>query len=117
MASETETLVNELTSLFIESQSFHDFFLLKKENVALSFHDFVEIHDSNEKGDGYPEYVVAEFYGGLNGSGQWTNYLKAISELFNIISWDYRVWLVDLSNDCLDDVFYLKVGIRRKTII
>ena len=68
----------------------------------LYFHDFVEE---------YENYVVVEFYGGLNGLGKWTNYIDAISELIHIIDEKYNCWLVNLDNDCLDDVFYLKIGI------
>lgn len=68
----------------------------------LQFNQLIHVGDN---------YVVAEFYGGLNGSGKWDNYLRDITSLFDEIQFNYKCWLVDLHNDCLDDVFYLKIGI------
>lgn len=96
-------LAKELAEYLNEGVS--KYLLQYKDATALSFNDFSEIHD---------DYVVAEFYGGLNGCGKWTNYIRAISELITILSSNYHCWLVNLENDCLDDVFYLKLGLKHK---
>ena len=58
-----------------------------------------------------PDYVVAEIYGGLNGRGEWTDYLQTITNLFKAIRESHNCWLISLENDCLDDVFTLKIGV------
>ena len=75
------------------------------EVSKLHFDSFSEIHS---------DYVVAEFHGGLNGSGNWSEYIYVINGLFNILQPEYNCWLVSLVNDCPDDVFTLKIGISRK---
>lgn len=95
-------LAEELIEYINEGLS--EVFLKTEDTVNLKFHDFVEDHDN---------YVVAEFYGGINGLGNWANYLTAITEVVTILNSDYKCWLVDLHNDCLDDVFYLKLGIQQ----
>ena len=57
---------------------------------------------------------VITIYGGLNGHGEWDNYFEDILSLYNDLSVKYHVWLIDLENDCLDDLFVLKFGIRNK---
>lgn len=96
-------LAEELTEYINKNLS--DVFLKTADTVGLIFHDIIEDRD---------DYVVVEFYGGLNGMGSWTNYLPAITELVTILNLKYKCWLVDLHNDCLDDVFYLKLGIKQK---
>jgi len=82
-----------------------EIFLLSKDKCNLSFSDFIESSD---------DHIVAEFYGGLNGSGKWTDYITIISCLIKTINLKYDCWLVSLNNDCLDDVFTLKLGIKYK---
>lgn len=53
--------------------------------------------------------------GGLNGCGEWKNYFTDLSKVMAKLEDEgYHVWTIKLENDCLDDVFTLKVGIRRK---
>lgn len=87
------------------STSLSDFYKVIKPTSNIYFNDIVEEHD---------DYVVAEFYGGLNGHGDWVKYTRDIAALFYTIQSDYKCWLVSLENDCLDDVFYLKIGIKKK---
>jgi hypothetical protein len=81
-----------------------------EEKNRLRFFDIVEFNKRDQ-------YVVARFFGGLNGGGRdekWLDYMDAITELFNKISKDYRhYWLVQLVNDCADDVFTLDIGIDK----
>lgn len=58
--------------------------------------------------------------GGLNGPGQWNEYLETLAqftiELIDSLQVTYGkdadVWLVDLKNDCADDIFYPVFGFR-----
>jgi hypothetical protein len=54
-------------------------------------------------------HYVAEIYGGLNGNGEWTNYLDDIQYLLLKMK---DAWIVDLSCDCADDVWTLEVGLK-----
>lgn len=56
--------------------------------------------------------------GGLNGPGQWNEYLETLAQftvdLIDKLRLTYGevadVWLVDLKNDCADDIFYPVFG-------
>lgn len=96
-------LEEELAEYINEGVS--EYLLQYKDKANLYFHDFTEVHD---------DYVVSEFYGGLNGCGEWEDYLKVISKLVTLFNVRYHCWLISLVNDCPDDVFYLKLGIKYK---
>jgi hypothetical protein len=55
-------------------------------------------------------------WGGDNGLGDWVKYFDDLKQLFsklkNVFGGD--VWLIDLSCDCLDDVFDVYIGFRIK---
>jgi D-serine dehydratase len=108
MTEELKNLTEELTEYLNEGIS--EFCNSTKEISKLQFNDFVELRDRTEY---YAPYVVVEFYGGLNGSGNWVEYMKDITSMFNILQSEYNCWLVNLENDCPDDVFTLKIGIRK----
>ena len=57
-------------------------------------------------------YVVARIYGGLNGSGKWETYLEDINKLLKDIEKKYHTWVVQILNDCCDDVWTLEIGVR-----
>lgn len=53
--------------------------------------------------------------GGRNGSGDWQSYfmnLMAIVKLVKDCKYDF--WLIEIHNDCPDDIFYAKFGIKEK---
>ena len=60
----------------------------------------------------YERYVVARIYGGLNGKGCWECYLEDINKLIKDINKVYHTWVVQILNDCCDDVFTLEIGVR-----
>lgn len=67
--------------------------------------------------DGYVcpdnDYLILDIYGGKGGTGVWIDYLDDIQTLFvNMRRAGYHVWLISLQNDCIDDVFELKIGIE-----
>lgn len=110
MTEELKNLTEGLTEYLNEGIS--EFCNLTEKTSKLRFNDFVELHDRTEY---YAPYAVAEFYGGLNGPGDWFEYMKDITTLFDILQSEYDCWLVNLENDCPDDVFTLKIGISRKS--
>ena len=70
-------------------------------------------------GDGvyYDEYgtIIAYLYGGLNGGGDWKDYLNGLITVLEGIEELPEVdlaYLVDMVNDCPDDVFYTRIAIR-----
>ena len=64
-----------------------------------------------ESGFDRPYYSVS-IYGGLNGRGIWSNYLKALYDLLLRLEADYEdVWMIELPIDVTDDVFTVCVGI------
>lgn len=56
------------------------------------------------------DYYITKLHGGKNGYGVWNDYLKEIIETFKNIHW----WMIELKNDCLDDVFDMTIGVRKK---
>lgn len=54
-------------------------------------------------------YYVAKFYGGLNGNGKWSNYLKDIK---NLVVGE-NAYIIKLDVDVPDDVWTLYVGINK----
>lgn len=57
-------------------------------------------------------YFVARIYGGLNGAGKWEEYLEDINKLLKDIKKSYHTWVLQILNDCLDDVWTLEIGVR-----
>lgn len=54
------------------------------------------------------DHVVVTINGGNNGYSDFNQYLTDIK---TIISYFDKVWLIDWVNDCLDDVWVLRIGI------
>ena len=76
--------------------------------------DGVSLHSVEEKDD----YDILTFYGGLNGRGDFYRYLDQVMSIISRLGLEFNVmwdiWLIDWINDCLDDVWTLRVGIRNK---
>ena len=83
--------------------------LIKKykdpKRSKMSFSNIVELKP-NER------YFVARIYGGLNGAGNWQTYLEDINKLLKDIEKNYHCWVLQILNDCLDDVWTLEIGVR-----
>lgn len=61
----------------------------------------------------HSDYKIIHLTGGLNGNGNWNDYLADIQKIFDLFSKNFKsVWLVKLDNDCPDDVFTLSIGVR-----
>lgn len=52
--------------------------------------------------------------GGLNGWGEWDKYFKDLSKIVKKVNEEYRMWLIEMDNDCLDDLFYGTFGVDFK---
>lgn len=48
-------------------------------------------------------YYVCSVYGGLNGRGNWTNYFSDLKTIFEKLGY---AWLIEMENDCLDDLWW-----------
>lgn len=79
----------------------------KSKIGVLTGKDFTEV-------DKYGTKVLC-LTGGLNGCGEWEDYFSDLSKVVTRLKKEgYHTWTINLENDCLDDVFYLKLGISRK---
>lgn len=58
--------------------------------------------------------IMVKLCGGLNGKGDWANYLADLALCIGRVEEDYDVWLIDVHTDGLDDVFYVRLGIDGK---
>lgn len=59
------------------------------------------------------DYSTFDLCGGLNGSGNWSDYFKALSEICDDLLNEFTdVWVINVVNDCADDIFYCTIGIR-----
>lgn len=47
-------------------------------------------------------HYVCSVYGGLNGGGKWTNYFSDLKTIFEKLG---HAWLIEIENDCLDDLW------------
>ena len=52
-------------------------------------------------------HYVAYIHGGENGPGNWVDYSKYLNDLFISVP---ESWIIDLINDCPDDVWTLRLG-------
>lgn len=55
-------------------------------------------------------WYEAKIYGGLNGNGNWVDYLVDIENIFKKLKYS---WLIDIDNDAPDDVWVLRLGFRK----
>ena len=62
------------------------------------------------------KYYIISMWGGDNGLGDWVKYFDDLKQLFSKLKnvFGGNVWLIDLSCDCLDDVFDVYIGFRIK---
>lgn len=56
-------------------------------------------------------HYVAYIHGGENGPGSWVDYCEYIKNIFSNVT---DSWLLDLVNDCADDVWTMRLGFREK---
>ena len=67
--------------------------------------------ESYEEKEGYTIFGIT---GGLNGLGEWDDYFSSLGRLVEKIKESFSdVWVIELKNDCPDDVFYCTFGTRK----
>lgn len=54
-------------------------------------------------------HVIITIHGGFNGRGDWSLYLLQITRIIQALD----AWVIDLINDCLDDVWTLRIGVHK----
>lgn len=60
--------------------------------------------------------LVVDLTGGWNGNGKWDTYFGALKEFIEKLAKEkVDAWLIQMENDCLDDVFTASVGLKAKT--
>ena len=56
---------------------------------------------------------IATIYGGFNGNGNWNLYIRQIEMIIDSLQGS---WIIDLNNDCLDDLWTLRLGFRLEDV-
>lgn len=77
----------------------------KIEKVIPDTDSRITIQEISKEGTHY----IVTLYGGLNGRGDLFDYLSDVQHI--VVQLD-NVWLIDWINDCLDDVWVLRIGVR-----
>lgn len=74
---------------------------------AVSSEQFpVNINKITNEGD----HLKIELHGGSNGQNDWITYIKQVGSIIKRLQ-PTKCWVIDWHNDCLDDVWYLTLGI------
>lgn len=82
-------------------------------DVNLHVYETCKFDPDHDPDFGPCNYVLFKLWGGLNGCGSWSNYFKSLSMLIDTLSIrNVWCWLVEIENDCVDDVFYAKFGAK-----
>ena len=59
--------------------------------------------------------LTCVIHGGLNGPGEWTNYLEDLTvAVKRVKDCGIHIWLISALNDCMDDVFTFNFGVSTK---
>ena len=78
-------------------------------NLLFTNFEKAETIDEDNKGT----YFILTVDGGLNGCGSFLFYLEDVIKLIKKLMLKFNsVWLIDWNNDCPDDVFRLRLGLR-----
>lgn len=77
----------------------------KPGNRLLGLHGVVSV----DHGDHYIAFIC----GGNNGCSDWATYFKCLTTIVNSVK---NGWLIEIKNDCCDDVHYALIGFRVKTV-
>jgi hypothetical protein len=61
------------------------------------------------------DHYMALIAGGNNGNGKWTEYCQQLQNIFTVFKEEgYDAWLVNLENDCPDDIWYAYIAFRKQ---
>lgn len=90
------------------SKTYKDFDkVVKKARSTKSKIDLIDM----AKVEGTDRYI-AVLCGGLNGPGNWIDYFNGLEKLLK--AYTGKAWVVDIENDCADDIFYVRLAITNK---
>lgn len=79
----------------------------------LVFASFELMDNSDEESEDGERYFILTVDGGLNGCGSILFYMEDIVKLIKKLMLRFgSVWLIDWKNDCPDDLFRLRLGLR-----
>lgn len=71
------------------------------------------LHIVHQLGTEQDPYYIATIFGGDNGPANWPKYLNQFKKLVNGLKKKFKmIWVIDLENDCLDDVYTLRIGVE-----
>lgn len=81
--------------------------------AELSCSDQINVFDYATDGNNIDrEYYSFTIFGGENGHGLWSNYLKVLSDLMLRLEAQFEdAWIIEANVDCTDDVFNVEVAI------
>lgn len=61
------------------------------------------------------DYSIISIHGGLNGCGDILFYLGQVGSIICMLQkYCKNVWLINWTNDCSDDIWYLKLGVSHE---
>ncbi len=81
------------------------------DRTGKSVRRFTKDDDGNY--DTKTEYLILWIAGGKNGPGVWHEYLEDLTLLFgNFSKSGYDAYLIDMDNDCADDIFYVTLAVK-----
>ena len=87
-----------------------------KDSLSLGpiyFGEPTDKENYTEEFDG--KHYVIVLFGGLNGSGNWKDYIDTFAKVFDALDEKCkRCWLIELQNDCADDVYTAYIGLDIK---
>lgn len=81
------------------------------KDTELRLYDMRRVEDNYGKDSHY----VLQLTGGNNGTPDWPGYLRDILTFIVRAGEDYDVWVIQLKNDCPDDVFDVYIGLGDKS--
>ena len=70
----------------------------------------VKVHSVKQQTEGH--YIIT-IYGGFNGHGNWNLYIRQIGMIIDSLQGS---WVIEIHNDCLDDLWTLQLGFRIEDI-
>ena len=80
---------------------------------AYKLMDIRKVTDTNPNTNKETSHYVVMLHGGKNGNGKWFEYFSDLNLLFSTLSIRFNeAWLMELDNDCADDVHYVYLGLR-----
>lgn len=88
------------------------------ENFFHHYEEYYKVASIEKVLFGDDVHFIVQLFGGKNGNGNWYDYLFHLSKLFASEYYSKRgienIWLIQLENDCMDDIHDVFVGLTLK---